>query len=141
MSNFKVKPQTPMDSNIKYLKDKAYKVGGIFSKSVVYRPNKYEINYQTVTSYTLDLSDNEKLLIFDNADPITITVPNNSSAPFELGTRIDVVREGDGSVTFVEDTSVTIKSKDSNKAIISQYVAISLIKVEENTWYLVGDLG
>jgi predicted oxidoreductase (fatty acid repression mutant protein) len=140
MSNFKVKKQVPEDSNIKHIGNAAYRIGGLFSKSILYRPNKYQINLQSEDAYTLTIDDNEKLLIFDNVNPINVTVPNNSSTSFEIGTRVDVIQEGEGTVTFVEDSDVTINSKEGNKSIGDRYVAVSLIKVDEDTWYLIGDL-
>ena len=140
MSNFKVKKQVPEDSNIKHIGNAAYRIGGLFSKSILYRPSKYQINTQLEDTYTLSLDDVEKLLVCDNANPITITVPNGSSVAFEIGTRIDVIQEGVGTVTFLEDSAVTINSKEGNKSIGDRYVAVSLIKVEEDTWYLIGDL-
>lgn len=92
------------------------------------------------SSYTVALPDAGKTLTIDSASNLDITVPPNSSTPFPVGSRLDIVRIGTGTVTFVPDTGVTINSKNSNKKIAARYSAASIIKTDTNTWVLIGDL-
>lgn len=92
------------------------------------------------SSYTVDLPDAGKTLTIDSASNLDITIPPNSSTPFPVGSRLDVVRVGTGTITFVPDTGVTINSKNSNKKIAARYSAASIIKTDTNTWVLIGDL-
>ena len=97
------------------------------------------INAQTGTTYTLVLTDNSKLITLTNDGAITVTVPTNASVAFPIGTQIDLVQGGAGAVTFA-GAGVIINSKGGNLTTNGQYVGVSLIKTDTNTWLLVGDL-
>lgn len=97
------------------------------------------INNQTGTTYTLVLTDSGKKVILDNASPVAVTIPQNSSVAFPAGTQIDFIQKGAGKVTF-SGSGVTINSKSSNKSIGAQYVGVTLLKTDTDTWYLFGDL-
>jgi len=97
------------------------------------------INAQTGTAYTLVLTDNAKLITLTNASAITLTIPTNASVAFPVGTQIDLVQGGAGAVT-IAGTGVTINSKDGNLTINGQYVGVSLVKTDTDTWLLLGDL-
>lgn len=97
------------------------------------------INTQTGTSYTLVLNDIGKVITLSNASAITLTIPQNSSVAFPVGTQIELVQLGAGAVT-VGGSGVTINSKSSNKKTNGQYVAVSLLKTATDTWLLFGDL-
>lgn len=98
------------------------------------------INNQVNTSYTLQNTDNGKLVVLENVSSISVTVPNNNSVSIPTGSRIDILQKGVGSVTLVQDSGVVINSKGGNKKINGQYVAATIIKVDTDTWYLFGDL-
>jgi hypothetical protein len=102
--------------------------------------NRLVINAQTNTTYTLASSDEGKVVTLENASPVTVTIETNSVVPFEIGSRIDLIQKGVGVVTIAGAVGVTIKSKDSNKSLGGQNVAVSLIKEDTDTWYLIGDL-
>lgn len=102
------------------------------------------INAQTGTTYTLGLTDgsaagNSPLVTFGNASATTVTVPNNSSTAFPIGTQIDCIQVGAGSVTFSPASGVTVNAY-GGLVIGSQYVGVSLIKIATNTWVLSGFL-
>lgn len=105
---------------------------------------KYLHGYTTlvakVANHTLDLVNIGKTITMDSSSDTTVTVPPNSSSPFPVGSRLDVVRLGTGAVTFVQDTGVTINSKNGNKKIASRYSGATIFKVDTNTWVLIGDL-
>jgi hypothetical protein len=97
------------------------------------------INPQVNTTYQLALEDVGKLITLDNSSPITVTIPTNGVVPFLIGTTIDLIQKGTGKVTF-SGVGATVKSKASNLSIGGQNVAVSLIKEDTDTWYLIGDL-
>lgn len=93
------------------------------------------------TDYNLGLADAGQTLLIDSATDRTITVPLNSSVPFAIGQRLDVIRLNTGNVTFAGATvGVTINSKNSNKKIAARYSGATLIKTGTDTWVLIGDL-
>lgn len=95
------------------------------------------------SNYVLTKADAGKVLSLTSAVdvPLTVTIPLNSSVPFVVGQKIDIVRAGEGSVTISPATSgVIINSKYSNKKIAAQHSGASLVKVDTNTWLLIGDL-
>ena len=67
-----------------------------------------DINAQTGTAYTLVAGDRGKLVTMYNASASTCTVPPNSSVAFVIGTQIQVVQWGDGELTMVAGSGVTL---------------------------------
>ena len=93
-----------------------------------------------VADYTLGLIDAGKTITVNSSSNLTVTIPLNSSVPFVSGQRLDVIRIGTGEVSIAGTAGVTINSKNSNKRISSQYSGSTLIKIDTNTWVLIGDL-
>lgn len=99
------------------------------------------INFQITTSYTLTAADQGRLLLLENASPITLTVPADSSVNFPVGTRIDVVQwYGAGQITFSAAAGASIVSAGSKVKTASTYSGATLIKHAANGWLLIGDL-
>ena len=98
------------------------------------------LNTQTGTTYTLAADDAGELITLANAGAITLTVPTNASVPFALGTQITVTRAGSGALTIVGDTGVTVNSADSFLKLRAQWSSGTLIKLNTNSWILIGDL-
>lgn len=92
------------------------------------------------SDYTLGLADAGQTILVDSTIDRTITVPLNSSIPFSIGQRLDVVRLNTGNVTFAGAVGVTLNSKNSNKKIAARYSGATLIKTGTDTWVLIGDL-
>ncbi len=101
---------------------------------------KAALNISTKTSsYTLTLSDIGKLIEFNSASDLTLTIPSNLSVSFPVGTQIIVSRLGTGKVNFVI-SSDTLLSTSSYTYIANQYSAATLVKRSSTQWYLFGDL-
>ncbi len=98
------------------------------------------INPQTGTSYQLALTDQSKLVTLTNASAITLTVPNNATAPFTVGTQIDLAAGGLGLVTVAAGGGVTINSVGGALSLNGQYAGATLIKTDVDTWLLTGNL-
>ena len=96
------------------------------------------LNAQTGTTYTLALSDAQKLVTLTNASAITLTVPTNSSVAFTIGDQVNIVQLGAGQVT-VGGAGVTLRSQGSKLKLNGIYSAATLIKIDTNEWVLVGN--
>lgn len=62
------------------------------------------VNYQTGVSYAIQHADREFLVVFNNASPVAVTVPEAIGA-FGWGFRFSVLNLGAGTVTFTPTTS------------------------------------
>jgi hypothetical protein len=97
------------------------------------------LNAQTGTTYTLALSDAQKLVTLTNASAITLTVPTNSSVAFTIGDQVNLLQLGAGQVT-VSGAGVTLRSEGSKLKLKAQYAIATLIKVGTDEWVVVGNL-
>lgn len=97
------------------------------------------INGQTGTTYTLVLADASKLITFENANQVDVTIPINNSVAFPTGTRITCQQNGVGKVVF-GGSGVVINSINSYKSTSSQWGSVILFKTDTNSWSLWGDL-
>jgi len=98
------------------------------------------INTQTGTSYTLALSDSNKLVEMNNAAANTLIIPLNSSVAFPIGTKIDFIQTGAGETSASPTSGVTLNSDTDKRTINAQWAAASLIKRGTDTWALIGAL-
>lgn len=101
--------------------------------------NTYKYNRQTA-SYTLVSSDRSKLVEMNVATANNLTIPLNSSVPFENGTQIDIAQYGAGQTTIVATSGVTIRSATGALKLAAQYSGATLIKISTDEWYLFGDI-
>jgi hypothetical protein len=98
------------------------------------------LNAQTGTTYTLVAGDAGDLVTLTNAAAITLTVPLNSSVAFAIGTQITITQAGAGTVTVAGAVGVTVNSADSDLKLRTQWSAATLIKIDTNSWILIGDI-
>lgn len=94
------------------------------------------INIQTGTSYTVQTTDAGSLLEFFNSATTTVTIPPESSLPFSIGQRIDIIQRSIGAVFFVGGVGVTVITPDVNYLNVPN-VGASLIKTASNEWTLI----
>ena len=99
-----------------------------------------QFNAQTGTSYTLALTDVAKVVSLSNAAAITLTVPENSSVAFPIGTQILLYQGGAGQVTISPAGSVTIRSQGTKLKLFGQYAVAGLLKVATDEWVVFGNL-
>jgi len=102
-------------------------------------PANLTLNAQTGTTYTLVLTDATKLVTLDNGSAIAVTVPTNASVAFPSGSQINLVQKGAGQVTVSGDSGVTVNATPGAKTR-AQWSAATLIKIDTDTWVLLGDL-
>ena len=75
-----------------------------------------------------------------SASATTVTVPENASVAFPVGTELEVEAAGAGTVTLAAGGATAIRSKGGNLNIGGQYVPVKLRKVATDEWVLAGDL-
>lgn len=90
------------------------------------------------SSYTLVLTDTGKVVEVNSASATNVTVPQNSSVAFPVGTVIEVCQLGAGQVTIVQGTGATLRAPNGLK-LRTQYSAASLRKRATNEWLVSGD--
>jgi hypothetical protein len=95
-------------------------------------------NSQVGTAYTLVSTDAGKVIECNNASPVTLTVPPNSSVAFPIGTVVEVWGQGLGAVTVAQGAGVTIRSP-STLVLRAQYSSVTVRKRATNEWVLAGD--
>lgn len=67
-----------------------------------------------------------------------VTIPTNAAVPFPIGTQIDFVRGGAGTLTFVT-TGLTIVSSGGT-GISATGLGCSIVKLATDTWWIVGNI-
>jgi hypothetical protein len=103
------------------------------------------LNYTTIanataTAYTATAADANTTIIASNASAQTITIPDL----FEIGERVDIVRDGAGTVSIAAGTGVTTwagagtAGTAKSFAMGTQYSAASVIKVAANSYRVIG---
>lgn len=98
------------------------------------------VRSQGGVSYTLALTDAWNYIRINPSGAFTLTVPNESSVNFDIGTQIDFFAAGTGTYTFAAAAGVTIYSKGGALQMDGQYSASTLKKVSTNGWDLIGAL-
>jgi len=95
---------------------------------------------EKTASYTLVLSDKDKLIEMNSSSANTLTVPLNSSEAFPIGSQINILQTGTGQTTIAPvGGGVTINATPGLK-LRAQWSSATLIKRAENVWVLAGDL-
>ena len=101
-------------------------------------PLNVSTNVQTA-SYTLALTDAQKVVEMNVATANTLTIPLDSSVNFPIGTSILLVQTGTGQTTVAGAAGVTVNSFIGLK-IIGRWAGCTLVKRAANTWVAVGGL-
>jgi hypothetical protein len=104
------------------------------------KTNKLITTNRQTASYTLVLSDADKLVEMNVGSANNLTIPLNSSVAFATGTQILLAQYGAGQTTIVPTSGVTIRSNGAKLKLNVQYSGATLIKIAENEWYLFGDI-
>jgi hypothetical protein len=95
---------------------------------------------EKTASYTLILSDKDKLIEMNSSSANTLTVPLNSSEAFPIGSQINILQTGTGQTTIAPVSGgVTINATPGLK-LRARWSSATLIKRAENVWVLAGDL-
>ena len=93
-------------------------------------------NIQTA-SYTLQLSDRNKVVAMNNASAAVVTVPENSSVAFPIGSIVNVYAMSNQTITIAGAGGVTVRNAGQ---LFERYVEISLRKRASDEWVASGNI-
>lgn len=96
------------------------------------------INLETA-SYTLVASDAGKIIEINSATGVVLTVPNDSTTNFPVGTTITITQVGAGQITVAGATGVTVHANPGLK-LAGQWAEAALYKRAADEWVLAGNL-
>jgi hypothetical protein len=97
-------------------------------------------NAQTAT-YTLVLSDKNKMIEMNVGSANILYVPTNASVAFPVGATIDILQTGSGKTQIAASSSgTTTINSASGFYLRAQWSSATLIKRATDTWVVVGDL-
>ena len=115
---------------------------GLFATitNLALKTDKLIVANRQTASYTLVLSDADKLVEMNNASANNLTIPLNSSVAFATGTQILLAQYGAGQTTIVATSGVTVRSNGAKLKLNVQYSGATLIKIGTDEWYLFGDI-
>jgi len=96
-------------------------------------------NNQTA-SYTLVLTDSDKLVTMTVATANNLTIPLNSTVAYQIGTQIMLSQFGAGQTSIVPTAGVTLNSSLTQRKLANQFATATLIKLGTDTWLLSGNI-
>jgi hypothetical protein len=135
---------TDQASNTKYPSVKAVYdwAVGLFATiaNLALKTDKLVVTNRQTASYTLVLSDADKLVEMNVGSANNLTIPLNSSVAFSTGTQILLAQYGAGQTTIVPTSGVTVRSNGGKLKLNVQYSGATLIKIGTDEWYLFGDI-
>lgn len=146
MAEVKVVNELPVDPAITHVI--GHDSAGLFKRAVVAKiattgkstDAANEINVQTGTTYTIQATDNNKLLRFANTGTITVTLPATLPAGFACG----LIQWGSGQIKLVGAPGAELRNADGHNGSRALYSQIG-VSVADNTagnaanWALAGD--
>lgn len=120
--------------------------GDVLSSAMFNGLVAFTINAQTGTTYTSVLTDSYQVLVtMSNASANAFKIPTNASVAHPIGTVITVLNKGAGTTTISAVTSgtTTVLSAGATAAspTVAQYKSAACIKIDTDTWYVVGAIG
>jgi hypothetical protein len=109
--------------------------------------NGFAIGYRDIpqvlftANATTAISDAGKHYYSTSASNLTLTIANNTSVSFAVGSAINLINQGTGTITVAQGSGVTLyfagNSTASNRSVASYGVA-TIQKVATDTWFIVG---
>lgn len=120
-----------------------FSVGQVLTAAQMNSIANLTVRAVTATSDTFVLTDaDNKLITYSNTGTTTITIPPNSSVAMTTGSVVNVIKIGSGgTISIVQGSGVTIASTgttSTNPTITKTFGAVSCIKVDTNSWYVIG---
>jgi hypothetical protein len=120
-----------------------FSVGQVLTSAQMNSIANLSVRAVTTTSDTFVLADaDNKLITYSNTGTTTITLPPFTSVAITTGSVINVIKIGStGTVSIVQGAGVTIASTgttSTNPTITKTFGAVSCIKVDTDSWYVVG---
>ena len=88
------------------------------------------VNAQTGTTYTVVADDFAKLITINNASPVTITFPQQSTTPTTTGFHGEVLNLGVGRITYVKEGAETLDGNTTQ----DQYTRVKFSRPTTTKW-------
>ena len=101
------------------------------------------VNTLNTDTYLLSLSDSSKSLIDTYSTNTDIQVPPSTQTNFTIGTQIVIIQGAKTASNYTRLSAglgVTVNSFNSSLSTGGDYAAMTLIKTNTDTWYLIGNL-
>jgi hypothetical protein len=103
--------------------------------------NEITLTSSTATSATVATADRYKTLVYTSASAVTVTF--GTATAFQAGERVDIIRDGAGTVTINTDgTVVSLAGRGTAGTaytIGQQYDAVSVVCVDTNAYRIIGN--
>lgn len=97
---------------------------------------------QLTSDTTISLPASGKHYYSTSSSNFTLTIANNATANFDVGTTIHIINQGTGNITIAEGTDVVLfvsGNSTSGSRILTGYGTAMLIKVAIDTWFISGN--
>ena len=105
------------------------------------RPGVVPMRTLTATSHTLDLTDTGSILETTGASSVTVTIPSDTSVPFETGTLINITQIGTGVATITATAGVSLNGVPGGSvALDGPWSGVALTKRGADAWVVQGAL-
>ena len=91
----------------------------------------------TGITYTFGAGSENTMFKFSNNNPITATIPTNSTTPFEIGTVFETIAIGNGAFTVTGAPGVTMRTNLSNTSVKNEVRRYT--KIDTDTWTVEGN--
>jgi hypothetical protein len=90
-------------------------------------------------THTFEAGSENTMFKFSNNNPISATIPTNSTTPFEIGTVFETIAIGNGALTVTGAPGVTILTNLSNTSVKNEVRRYT--KIDTDTWSVEGNNG
>ncbi|WP_210879927.1 DUF2793 domain-containing protein [Roseovarius autotrophicus] len=105
------------------------------------RPGIVPIRTLTATAHTLELIDLASILETTGSSAVTVTIPDEASVPFEIGTLVNVTQIGAGIATIAAAAGVSLNGVAAGSvALDGQWSGVALVKRGADAWVIQGAL-
>ena len=107
----------------------------------LYLSNEVTLNTSAGTAYTIAPEDRYRTLAFTGGSAVTVTI--GTATAFIAGERVDILRDGAGTVTINRDgTVVSLAGRGTAGtayAVGTQYDAVTVLCVDTNSYRVIGN--
>jgi hypothetical protein len=107
----------------------------------LYLSNEVTLTSSTATTYTVATEDRYRTISFTAGSAVTVTI--GTATAFEPGERVDIIRDGAGTVTITRDGTVVSFAGNGTAgtayAIATRYDAVTLLCVDANSYRVIGN--
>jgi len=98
--------------------------------------NANNVNLQTGASYTVQASDNGKLITLNNSSSVSVFIPSG----LPVGFSASFIQLGTGQVTFLPTGLASLLSDGSKSKIATQYSMATVVSPSTNVFVLAGNI-